>query len=103
MELVSLLPLLLIVLLFWLMVVRPAARRQKEVARLQESLQPGHRVMLASGIFGTIRSLSDDRARIELAPGVEVEVVRGAVTSVDRPADASSDPADPTEHAGDQP
>ena len=86
MESVQLLPLLAIVLLFWVMVVRPASRRQKELARLQASLQPGQQVMLASGIFGTIRSLTDDRARVELAAGVEVEVVRGAITTVVDPA-----------------
>jgi preprotein translocase subunit YajC len=82
MELVQLLPLLAIVLLFWVMVVRPASRRQKEMARLQESLQPGQQVMLSAGVFGTIRSLTDERARLEVAPGVEIEVVRGAVSTV---------------------
>ena len=88
MEIVSLLPLLAIVLLFWLMVVRPASRRQKDMVRLQQSLQVGQRVMLSSGIFGTIRSLTDDRARVELAAGVEVEVVRGAINAVDEPTAA---------------
>ena len=88
MEIVSLLPLLAIVLLFWLMVVRPASRRQKDMVRLQQSLQVGQRVMLSSGIFGTIRSLTDDRARVELAAGVEVEVVRAAINAVDEPTAA---------------
>jgi preprotein translocase subunit YajC len=88
MEIVSLLPLLAIVLLFWLMVVRPASRRQKDMVRLQQSLQVGQRVMLSSGIFGTIRSLTDDRARIEVASGVEVEVVRAAINTVDEPTAA---------------
>ena len=86
MEFVQLLPLVAIVLLFWLMVVRPASRRQKELARVQQSLQPGQRVMLSSGFFGTVRSLTEDRARIELAPGTEVEVVRAAVHVVEDPA-----------------
>lgn len=81
-ELVSFLPLVAIALLFWLMVVRPASRRQKELARLQSSLEPGQRVMLSSGIFGTITSVLDDRVRVEIAPGVEVEVVRPAIGSV---------------------
>lgn len=88
MEIVSLLPLLAIVVLFWLMVVRPASRRQKDMVRLQQSLQVGQRVMLSSGIFATIRSLTDDRARVELAAGVEVEVVRAAINSVDDPVTA---------------
>ncbi len=81
-ELVSFLPLVAIALLFWLMVVRPASRRQKELARLQSSLEPGQRVMLSSGIFGTITSVVDDRVKVEIAPGVEVEVVRPAIGSV---------------------
>ena len=81
-ELVSFLPLVAIAVLFWLMVVRPASRRQKELARVQSALQPGQRVMLSSGIFGTVTGLVDDRVRVEIAPGVEVEVVRPAIGSV---------------------
>ena len=102
MELVQLLPLVAIVLLFWLMVVRPASRRQKELTRVQESLQPGHRVMLSSGFFGTVRSLTEDRARIEVSPGVEVEVVRAAIHKVDDPAGQAGH-TDATGTAGDQP
>jgi preprotein translocase subunit YajC len=92
MDPVQLLPLVAIVVLFWLMVIRPAARRQKELVRLQESLQPGQQVMLASGIFGTIRSLTEDRVRVEVAAGVEVEVVRGAVNRVVEPDGADGRP-----------
>lgn len=82
-ELVSFLPLVAIALLFWLMVVRPASRRQKQLARIQSEVQPGQRVMLTSGIFGTVRSVTDDRVRVEIATGVEVEVVRPAIGSVE--------------------
>lgn len=90
-ELASFLPLVAIALLFWLMVVRPASRRQKAVARLQADLQPGQRVMLSSGIFGTIRSLADDRAIIEIAPGAEVEVIRAAIGAVEQPSESLPD------------
>lgn len=82
-EFAPLLPLLAILVLFWLMVIRPASRRQKAVVALQDSLQVGQRVMLTSGMFGTITSLTDDRVHLELAPGVQVEVVRAAVAKVD--------------------
>lgn len=97
MELVQLIPLLLIVLLFWVMVVRPASRRQKQLQHLQHSLQSGQRVMLASGIFGTVRGLTEDRARVEVATGVEIEVARGAVNTV---LDDPTDPTDPTGPTG---
>ena len=93
-ELASFLPLVAIALLFWLMVVRPASRRQKAVARLQADLQPGQRVMLSSGIYGTVRSLADDRVRVEIAPGTEIEVARAAISVVDTPTDPTAEPGD---------
>ena len=46
--LVSLLPLVAIALLFWLLIIRPQSRRQKEIARMQGALAVGDEVMLTS-------------------------------------------------------
>ena len=81
----ELLPLVGIVLLFWLLILRPAARRSKEQYRMQSELAVGDDVLLTSGFFGTITVLHDDRLEIELAPGTTVTVARGAVGSVIRP------------------
>lgn len=81
-ELVSLLPLIGIVAVFWLLVIRPASRRNKELALLQASVTVGDRVMLGSGFFGTVRAVHDDRLDIEIASGVVAQVVRGAVARV---------------------
>jgi preprotein translocase subunit YajC len=78
-ELASLLPLVAIALLFWLLLIRPASKRQREVRQMQASLAVGDEVMLTSGIYGVLRSLDDDRVQAEIAPGVVVEVARGAV------------------------
>jgi preprotein translocase subunit YajC len=78
-ELASLLPLVGIALLFWLLLIRPQQRRQREMRQMQSSLAVGDRVMLASGIYGVLRSLDDERVGVELAPGVVVEVARGAI------------------------
>ncbi|UUZ59370.1 preprotein translocase subunit YajC [Nocardioides sp. B-3] len=95
-ELASFLPPVAIALLFWVMVVRPASRRQKAIAKLRADLQPGQRVMLSSGIYGTVRSPADDRAGVEIAPGTEIEVARAAISVVDSPAD-STGPTDPVD------
>lgn len=84
-EYAPLLPLLAVLVLFWLMVIRPQQRRQKAVLALQESLQVGQRVMLTSGIFGTISSLTDERIRLEIAPGQQLEVLRAAIAKVEDP------------------
>jgi preprotein translocase subunit YajC len=92
-ELVSLLPLVAIALLFWLLIIRPASRRQKEQVRMQSSLNLGDQVMLTSGIFGTITELTDERLMVEVAPGVTIRVARGAIGSV-VPTDDPSVPAE---------
>ena len=85
-DLAALLPLVAILALFWFMVIRPQQRRQKEVAALQHGIQVGQRVMMSSGVYGTVTSLTDDRARLEIAPGTEIEIARAAIAKVDSPA-----------------
>ena len=85
-ELASLLPLLGIAVLFWALMIRPAQRRQRELRQMQSSLAVGDEVMLSSGIYGVLRSLDDERISVDLAPGVVVEVVRGAVGQKVTPA-----------------
>ena len=78
----TLFPLLLIVLAFWLLVIRPARKRQNEMTRIQNSVQIGSEVMLGSGIFGTVTSIGDDTLNLAVAPGTEIKVARQAVVRV---------------------
>lgn len=94
-ELVTLLPLVGIALLFWLLVIRPASRRSKELSRMQGSLEVGDEVMLTSGIFGTLRGLDGDQVRVEIADGVIIKVARGAVGTI---ADSGLDEVEPEEN-----
>ena len=84
------LPLLAIALLFWLFIIRPTSRRQKELRGMQSSLAVGDEIVLTSGIYGTVRQVEDDHLLLEVAPGVSIKVARGAVGSiankVDQPA-----------------
>jgi preprotein translocase subunit YajC len=80
-QLVQLLPLVAIVLVFWLLVLRPASRRQKALRELQNALQVDDRVMLSSGIHGTVRGIGDERVEVEIADGVVVSVARGAIAT----------------------
>ena len=91
-SLASLLPLVGIALLFWLLMIRPAQRRQRETLRMQSAVEPGDEVMLTSGIFGTIRAVVDDGFEVELAPGVVVTIARGAVGTVVTKAELSDEP-----------
>lgn len=75
------LPLILIVLVFWLLVIRPASKRQRDQRALQNALGPGDRVMLSAGIHGVVRDALEDRLMVQVADGVVLEVARAAIAS----------------------
>lgn len=75
----QLLSLAVIAVAFYLLLIRPQQRRQKEHQALMASLAEGDRVIMAGGVYGTIRSLEEDRIGVEIAPGVTVRFDRNAV------------------------
>ncbi|GAB3704807.1 preprotein translocase subunit YajC [Mariniluteicoccus flavus] len=66
----------------WFLVIRPQKKRQTEHRKTVESVQPGARVMLASGVYATITSVGDTTIRAEIAPGVEIEVLKQAIAEI---------------------
>lgn len=93
-DVVALLPLVAILALFWFMVIRPQQRRQREVVALQNSIEVGQRVMMSSGIFGTVVAIADDKATLEIAPGTRIEIARAAIAKVDTPTEVVEEPGD---------
>jgi preprotein translocase subunit YajC len=75
----EILPFVLVIVVFWFLLIRPQQRRMASMRAMQYELSVGDRVTLTSGIYGTIVELDDDRAHIEIAEGVVIEVVRAAV------------------------
>ncbi|MGA8245387.1 MAG: preprotein translocase subunit YajC [Nocardioides sp.] len=98
-NLAAILPLLGIAVLFWLILIRPAQRRQRSLAQLQSRVSVGDRVMLTSGILGTVRGLDDRTVSLEVSEGVTLKVVRAAVGSVE----TSATPDDDAELVVDEP
>jgi preprotein translocase subunit YajC len=72
------LPLLLLVL-FYFLVMRPARNRQRDAAALQSGLAVGDAVMLTSGLYGEVSHIGDTTFRLRLAPQTEITVHRQAV------------------------
>ncbi len=92
-DLYSFLPLLLLLVIFYLLVMRPARKRQREYQATQAALEPGSRVMLASGIYGELVSVGDTEAELRIAPSTIITVNRQAVAQVLDPAASGAAPA----------
>jgi len=69
---------------------------------MQSTLEVGERVMLTSGIYGTLRQVGDQTVDVEIADGVRVTVARAAIGQLVEPtgpgeSDKSGGPADAEE------
>ena len=96
------LPFIVIIVLFYFLLIRPQQKRAKQARELQLNLQPGDRVMLTAGVFGTVTEVEETTAniKVEIADGVVVQVVRQAVAQkvTEAPADESDEePGEETE------
>jgi preprotein translocase subunit YajC len=85
---------LVILVVMWFLLIRPQRRRQVESQRLLDSLEVGQEIVTAGGLYGTITSLEEDEARVEIADGIEVRVAKRAIAGVltDEEEDEEDDP-----------
>ena len=75
-----LLALLLTFALMWVLLIRPQQRRMREHQQVVASLRPGDEIVTAGGIYGTVQAIDDEAMLLRVAPGVELRVLRAAVS-----------------------
>jgi preprotein translocase subunit YajC len=86
-----LLPILLLIPLFYLLLIRPQQKRQKQWQQMMGGIKSGDRVTTAGGIRGTIMSIKDDAIVIRVPPdNLKLEVSKSAIASVTTQEDASN-------------
>jgi preprotein translocase subunit YajC len=78
----TLLPLALFAVVFYFLLIRPQAKRQKEHKKMVDSLAKGDEVVTVGGMGVRIADIGDNFLLLEVAEGVQVKVRRGAVESV---------------------
>ena len=78
-DLVSFLPMLAIIAVFYFLLIRPQQKKAKDTKAMLAALQKGDEVVTAGGIVGRISKLGDQYATLEVATGVEMNVQRGAI------------------------
>jgi preprotein translocase subunit YajC len=81
--LVSFLPLVFIVAIFYFLVFMPMQRQKKQQASMLSSLQSGNEVLTSGGIVGTIVSISGDMLILRVKPdNIKLQIARTAVQSL---------------------
>jgi preprotein translocase subunit YajC len=79
---ISFLPMVLIIIVFYFFLIRPQQQARKRHTELLSNLKRGDVVVTSGGIIGKIKSVADDEVRLELAPNVDVRVVRSTIADV---------------------
>ena len=77
-------PLILILVVFWFLIIRPQQKKQKEHMRMVGNLQKGDQVVTNGGIFGTITKVGEDRITLEVASKVNIQIERQQVARMDK-------------------
>lgn len=80
--------------LFYFLIMRPQRNRQRRAMQTQSQVMPGQRIRTTAGMYGTVVSGDDRDVVIEIAPGVQVTMLRRAIMEVVSDDQPLSDPAD---------
>ena len=75
-------PLILIMAVFWFLLIRPQQKKQKAHAALVSALSVGDEVMTAGGILGKITNVTEHYAAVEIADGTVIKVQKMSVSQV---------------------
>jgi len=66
-------------LIFYFLLIRPQGKERKKRAAMLAELGKGDKVMTSSGMYGTIRQISDESVTLQVADGVNIKFSRQAV------------------------
>jgi preprotein translocase subunit YajC len=81
----------LMVLAFYLLIIRPNKKRQQAQLQTMNSLTAGTRVLLTSGFFGTLVDIGPKQAVVEMSPGVHITVLKQAIARAVREGDEDTE------------
>ena len=70
----------LIILVFWLFIIRPQTKRQKEQNQFASSLEKGQDVVTASGMLGRINKIDGEIVTLEVGAKTYIRITKGAIS-----------------------
>jgi len=75
-------PIILVFIVFYLLLIRPQQKKQKEHQQLLSQLAKGDKVVTNGGLYGTISDTKEHIVVLKIAENVKVEVVKSAIATV---------------------
>lgn len=75
-------PLVVLVILFYFMLIRPQMKRAKETKQMLGALAKGDEAVTAGGLAGKIVNIGENYVTLEVADNVVIKVQKASITSV---------------------
>jgi len=70
-----------IILVFWLFMIRPQAKKAKDQKKFVENMQKGDKVVTIAGIHGTINKINEDATiQLEVSPGSYLKIEKSSIS-----------------------
>jgi len=69
----------LIFVVFYFFMIRPQSKRQKEIKKQREAMQPGDKVVTSGGIYGKVKEIKDTTIIVEIAENVRIKIDKNSV------------------------
>lgn len=70
-----------IILVFWLFMIRPQAKKAKEQKKFVENMQKGDKIVTIAGIHGVINKINEDNTiQLEVSPGSYLKIEKSSVS-----------------------
>ena len=85
-------PFLLIAVFFYLILIRPAQKKQQAQNQFINSIKVGDEVLTNGGIYGKVQGITDEFIKLEVAEKVSLRVVKSQVSSWKKPEKPSPSP-----------
>ena len=85
------------ILVFWLFMIRPQAKKAKLAKKFQQDMQKGDRIVTIAGILGTVNKINDDDTLdIATSPGSYLKIEKSAISmewtqKLNKPATAEAE------------
>ena len=90
--LIQLMPILLLVVIFWFLIFRPQQKRLKAQQAMLSAIKRGDTVVSTGGIVGKVtKAVDGEDLEVEIAQGVKVKLVRGMISDVRSKAEPVND------------
>jgi len=80
--LVQLIPFVVIFVIFYLLIIMPARKKQKQHQNMITSLKGGERIITAGGIYGTVSRVMDDRFEIQVDGNTRLQITKSSISAV---------------------